>query len=136
MQNVVRSLLSAGGSCIVMNICSHTSEKIRRNMILCYLRCRPVIGILSGLLIMSTSIQFSWNEAIFKAYQQHEFYCFQSIFKAFLWQFFNGIISKCKNRDVFFHCINICQIPRKMFEHWACSLLFKQLPLGPANINA
>ena len=35
-----------------------------------------------------------------------------------------------------FHCINICQVPRRWFEHAACGLVFKQLPLDPANVNA
>ena len=52
--------------------------------------------------------------------------------------FFRGIIPKYKNRDhtCLFHCINICRVPQKMFEHLACSSMFKQLPQDLANVNA
>ena len=34
------------------------------------------------------------------------------------------------------HSINICRVPHQMFEHSACSLVLKQLPRDPTNINA
>ena len=45
---------------------------------------------------------------------------------------------KCKNNDqtCLFQCINICWVPRKMFEHSACGFVFKQLPRDLANVNA
>ena len=41
----------------------------------------------------------------------------------------------CKNNDhtCLFHCINTCRVPRTIFEHGP---VFKQLPRGPANVNA
>ena len=35
-----------------------------------------------------------------------------------------------------FSCINICRIPRKLFEHEAAGWVFKHLSRDPANVNA
>ena len=64
-------------------------------------------------------------------------------------QFFNDFLAfsgailnwnqvKCQNGDhtCLFHCMNVCQVPRKVFEHSACGLMFKQFPQDPANVDA
>ena len=35
-----------------------------------------------------------------------------------------------------FSCVNICRVPRKLFEYEASSRIFKRLPRHPANVNA
>ena len=55
-----------------------------------------------------------------------------------LWQDFSWNHIKCKNNDqtYLFQCINICRVPRKKFNIRPSSLMFKQLPRDPANVNA
>ena len=67
------------------------------------------------------------------AYQQHEFYGFQSVFKAFPKTIFNEIIRRCKNSNhtCLFHCINTCWDPQKMFEHEACKMLMHEKTCDP-----
>ena len=48
------------------------------------------------------------------------------------------IIPKCKNSNhtSLFHCINICQVPWKIFEHSACGLVLIILPRDLIFVNA
>ena len=64
-------------------------------------------------------------------------------FKATTSWYFRWLRQKfsCKNNEniCMFHCINICRVPRKKFEHSAfrpCGNVFQQLPRDPANVNA
>ena len=44
----------------------------------------------------------------------------------------------CKNNDhtCLFHCINTCRVPRMMLNTGPISLVFKQHPRDPTNVNA
>ena len=68
----------------------------------------------------------SMNSMVIQAFSRH-----------FLWHF---SMESYQNARIaithLFDCINICWVPQKMFEHSAWYLIFKQLPLHPANVNA
>ena len=84
----------------------------------------PGISILSWFLLTSTSLQKGIFGCV-QCCQSGFFMIFQVSSMGFSW---NQI--KCKNNDqtCLFQCINICWVPRKMFEHSACGFVFKQLP--------